>query len=91
MFATDLRTAFKRFTLRSPTTDMYMYGESLPDDMAIFGKHSLMYIPLFGVLFWLAGNIFINRGDRSSARVMEEAATIVREKGCSVYMFTKHP
>ena len=43
------------------TLDMYMYGESLPDDMAILGKHSLMYIPLFGVLFWLAGNIFINR------------------------------
>ncbi|MEC8907255.1 MAG: lysophospholipid acyltransferase family protein, partial [Pseudomonadota bacterium] len=70
------------------TLDMYMYGESLPDDMAILGKHSLMYIPLFGVLFWLAGNIFINRGDRSKARgAMEEAATIVREKGCSVYMF----
>ncbi|MAE35809.1 MAG: 1-acyl-sn-glycerol-3-phosphate acyltransferase [Oceanospirillaceae bacterium] len=70
------------------TLDMYMYGESLPDDMAILGKHSLMYIPLFGVLFWLAGNIFINRGDRSKARgAMEEAAAIVRDKGCSVYMF----
>jgi len=70
------------------TLDMYLYGKSLPDNMAILGKHSLLYIPLFGVLFWLAGNIFINRGNKSKARdAMQQAAGIVRQKGCSVYMF----
>lgn len=70
------------------TLDMYLYGESLPDNMAILGKHSLMYIPLFGLLFWLAGNIFINRGDKTKARgAMQVAADAVREKGCSVYIF----
>ena len=70
------------------TLDMYLYGKSLPDNMAILGKHSLLYIPLFGVLFWLAGNIFINRGNKSKARdAMQQAAGIVNQKGCSVYMF----
>lgn len=75
-------------TNHQSTLDMFLYGESLPDDMAILGKHSLMYIPLFGLIFWLAGNIFINRGDKSKAQgAMQVAADIVKDKGCSVYIF----
>ncbi|MEC7545949.1 MAG: 1-acylglycerol-3-phosphate O-acyltransferase [Pseudomonadota bacterium] len=70
------------------TLDMYMYGKSCPGNMAILGKHSLLYIPLFGVLFWLAGNIFIHRGNKKKARdAMKEAAAVVNSKGCSVYIF----
>lgn len=75
-------------TNHQSTLDMFLYGESLPDEMAILGKHSLMYIPVFGLTFWLAGNIFINRGDKSKAHgAMQVAADIVKDKGCSVYIF----
>jgi len=75
-------------TNHQSTMDMFMYGESLPDHTAILGKHSLLYIPLFGVMFWLAGNIFVERGNKSKARdAMKSAADTVREKGCSVYIF----
>jgi 1-acyl-sn-glycerol-3-phosphate acyltransferase len=75
-------------TNHQSTLDMFLYGESLPDNMAILGKHSLGYIPLFGLIFWLAGNIFINRGDKSKAHgAMQVAADIVKDKGCSVYIF----
>ena len=68
--------------------DMFIYGPMLPRNIAFLGKHSLMYIPLFGQLFWLAGNIFINRGDKRKAHgALTEAAADVRRKGCSVFIF----
>lgn len=70
------------------TLDMYTYGKSCPGNMAILGKHSLLYIPLFGVAFWLLGNIFIHRDNKRKALdAMAEAASIVKSKGCSVYIF----
>ena len=68
--------------------DMFIYGPMLPRNIAFLGKHSLMYIPLFGQLFWLAGNIFINRADKRKAHgALTEAAAAVRRKGCSVFIF----
>ncbi|TNC93283.1 1-acyl-sn-glycerol-3-phosphate acyltransferase [Thalassolituus sp.] len=68
--------------------DMFLYPPMLPYNLALLGKHSLMYIPLFGVLFWLAGNIFINRSDKSKARdAMAEAAQAVHRKKCAVFIF----
>lgn len=68
--------------------DMFLYGPMLPRNLAFLGKHSLMYIPLFGQLFWLAGNVFINRGDKRKAyEALSEAAATVRRKGCSVFIF----
>lgn len=68
--------------------DMFLYPPMLPYNLALLGKHSLMYIPLFGLLFWLAGNIFINRSDKSKARdAMSEAAQTVHRKKCAVFIF----
>ena len=66
--------------------DMFLYGPMLPKNIAFLGKHSLMYIPLFGQLFWLAGNVFINRADKRKAHsALVEAAENVQRKGCAVF------
>lgn len=68
--------------------DMFLYGPMLPKNIAFLGKHSLMYIPLFGQLFWLAGNVFINRADKRKAHTaLVEAAENVQRKGCAVFVF----
>ena len=68
--------------------DMFLYPPMFPYNLALLGKHSLMYIPLFGLLFWLAGNIFINRSNKTKAsNAMAEAARTVHKKGCAVFIF----
>jgi 1-acyl-sn-glycerol-3-phosphate acyltransferase len=47
--------------------DVLMCTKSLLPRMLVIGKKELAYLPIFGQAFWLAGNIFINRGNRRSA------------------------
>lgn len=70
------------------TLDVFICASMLPDHIAILGKSSLRYIPVFGLAFWLAGNIFINRTNKTKAwETMAEVARIVKRRGCSVYIF----
>ena len=70
------------------TLDIFLHPNVMPDNIAILGKHSLKYVPIFGVAFWLAGNIFINRSDRSKAKAaIAEVSKTIRERGNSIYMF----
>lgn len=70
------------------TLDVFICTGMLPEHIAILGKSSLKYIPLFGLVFWLAGNIFINRRNKTKAwNTMAEVARIVKRRGCSVYVF----
>ncbi|NRB42770.1 MAG: 1-acylglycerol-3-phosphate O-acyltransferase [Pseudomonadales bacterium] len=47
--------------------DIFLIGKIWPKNASVIGKKSLMWIPLFGPAYWLAGNIFINRGDKRKA------------------------
>lgn len=52
------------------------------------GKRSLAWIPFFGQLYWLAGNILLNRDNKSKAN--KTIALIVDQmqtKGISIWMF----
>lgn len=70
------------------TLDVFTCSTMLPDHIAILGKSSLRYVPVFGLAFWLAGNIFINRRNKAKAwDTMAEVARIVKRRGCSVYIF----
>jgi 1-acyl-sn-glycerol-3-phosphate acyltransferase len=52
------------------------------------GKKSLVWLPLFGLLYWLTGNILIDRGNRSRAMgTIEQVSTKIKESGLSVWMF----
>lgn len=68
--------------------DLFTYTEMMPGNMAILGKNTLRYVPIFGLLFHLAGNIYINRGNRAKAwETMAAVAKVVQKKQCSVYIF----
>lgn len=70
------------------TLDIFLHPSIMPDNMAILGKSGLRYVPVFGLAFWLAGNIFINRSDKTKARAtMTEVSKVIHERGNSLYMF----
>ena len=52
------------------------------------GKKSLKWIPLFGQLYWLCGNIFIDRSNKSRAKqTMNELRNHMQKRNLSIWMF----
>lgn len=62
-------------------------GSVLPRTVTI-GKKSLKFIPFFGQLYWLSGNILIDREDKTKAlNTMLAAAERIANTKTSVWMF----
>tara|TARA_R110001583_G_scaffold26571_9_gene95863 strand:- start:3702 stop:4445 length:744 start_codon:yes stop_codon:yes gene_type:complete len=52
------------------------------------GKKSLVWIPFFGIIYWLTGNILINRDDQSSAKeTIKDVVDQMQTKNLSVMIF----
>lgn len=52
------------------------------------GKKSLIWIPFFGFLYWVTGNILIDRENRSKAHnTMTTVAKHITEDNISIFMF----
>lgn len=47
--------------------DIFLFGQVWPKNNAVIGKQSLIWVPFFGIAYWLSGNLFINRGDKTKA------------------------
>ncbi len=70
------------------TFDLFVCAGAVRPNTVTIGKRSLLYIPVFGLLYWITGNILIDRGNRSkAANTIDEAARKVRERNISVWMF----
>lgn len=62
-------------------------GAVLPGTVSI-GKKSLKWIPFFGWMYWLTGNILIDRKNKSKAHgTINKAADIIADKKLSVWLF----
>jgi 1-acyl-sn-glycerol-3-phosphate acyltransferase len=62
---------------------------AMPVDFRMIAKRELLYIPIFGWALWLAGFIFIDRGDRDRAiRRLDRAVRTIR-RGTSVVVFAE--
>ena len=49
------------------------------------GKKEIIWFPIFGLFYWLSGNILIKRERRSKAlKAMERVNKIIREKNLSI-------
>lgn len=60
---------------------------ALPGVVTI-GKKSLKWIPIFGQIYWLSGNIMIDRKNSGKARdTLLIAGEKIRQKGTSVWVF----
>jgi 1-acyl-sn-glycerol-3-phosphate acyltransferase len=58
--------------------DIFYVGKMVPRRTVSVGKKSILYFPFFGQMYWLSGNVLINRGNRSKAwSVMDKVAKAI--------------
>ncbi|MDI9244011.1 1-acylglycerol-3-phosphate O-acyltransferase [Marinobacter sp. CHS3-4] len=68
--------------------DLFILGDLLPRRTVTVGKSSLVWVPFFGQVFWLGGNVIINRGRSTKAvAVMRATANAIREERKSLWVF----
>ena len=68
--------------------DLFILGAIVPDRTVSMGKKSLRWIPLFGQLYWLAGNVLVDRGNAFKARnTLQDAVRTLRDKRTSIWIF----
>ena len=68
--------------------DLFVLGHVVPPRTVCIGKKSLKWVPLFGQLFWLAGNVLIDRGNAYQARrAMQTTTRTLRENDTSIWVF----
>jgi 1-acyl-sn-glycerol-3-phosphate acyltransferase len=68
--------------------DLFVFGNVVPRRTVCIGKKSLKWVPLFGQLFWLAGNVLIDRGNAQKARKSMLTTThTLQNKDTSIWVF----
>ncbi|WP_108653027.1 1-acylglycerol-3-phosphate O-acyltransferase [Dongshaea marina] len=69
--------------------DIFVLTGAVQPGVVSVGKRSLAWLPFFGQLYWLSGNILINREkQRKAADTIRQVVESIREKkGMSVWMF----
>lgn len=67
--------------------DTFFFAKIWPNNCAGVGKRELAWVPIFGTLFWLAGNIFIHRGDKHKAHaVVDQMADKITTLNRSIFI-----
>jgi 1-acyl-sn-glycerol-3-phosphate acyltransferase len=70
--------------------DLFVFGLVVPKRTVSLGKKSLKWIPLFGQLYWLAGNVLIDRGNAIKAKkAMVEVTDALQRKDLSIWVFVE--
>ncbi|ARP37190.1 1-acylglycerol-3-phosphate O-acyltransferase [Vibrio syngnathi] len=68
--------------------DLFTISSAVTPKVVTVGKKSLVWMPLFGQLYWLTGNILIDRSNRSKAvGTIDQVVTSLKESDVSVWMF----
>jgi 1-acyl-sn-glycerol-3-phosphate acyltransferase len=68
--------------------DLFVLGNVVPRRTVCIGKKSLKWVPLFGQLFWLAGNVLIDRGNPLKARLsIRQTTETLQQKDTSIWVF----
>ena len=70
--------------------DLFVCGAVIPQRTVSVGKKSLLLIPGFGMLYWLAGNVLIDRKNSKNSKTIMSASTEALTKGKrSIWMFAE--
>ncbi|WP_369834062.1 1-acylglycerol-3-phosphate O-acyltransferase [Cronobacter dublinensis] len=68
--------------------DMMTASKIVQPPTVTVGKKSLVWIPFFGQLYWLTGNLLIDRNNRSKAHgTIAEVVEQFRKRKISIWMF----
>lgn len=75
--------------------DLFIIGGHITKRTVSMGKKSLKWIPVFGQLYWLAGNILVDRDNpRAAVRALKSTSEIIQKKNTSIFVFpegTRNP
>lgn len=70
--------------------DLFMLGCVVPPRTVTIGKKSLRWIPFFGQIFWLAGNVLIERGNAAQAKdAMLKTTDTLQNDNTSIWVFVE--
>ena len=70
--------------------DLFVVGSVVPNRTVSIGKKNLKWVPLFGQLYWLAGNILIDRGNAKKAmEAMETTKKALIESKTNIWFFAE--
>lgn len=68
--------------------DIFPCTRIVPQRTVSMGKKSMKYIPLFGIMYWFAGNILIDRKNKKKAlSTMNAASVALTNKKTSIWIF----
>nr|WP_275441797.1 1-acylglycerol-3-phosphate O-acyltransferase [Pseudoalteromonas sp. CNC9-20] len=68
--------------------DLFLLPGALQRNTVSLGKKSLKWIPFFGQIYWLSGNILIDRANRSRAMAtIAKTTEKLKKGGLSLWMF----
>ncbi len=70
--------------------DLFVFGPAVPQRTVTLGKKSLRWIPFFGQLYWLAGNVLIERGNAAQAKkAMLTTTDALQHQDVSIWVFAE--
>lgn len=68
--------------------DIFTISNAVVPNTVSVGKKSLVWIPFFGQMYWLTGNILIDRNNKNKAsNTITMTANKIQQKGMSVWLF----
>jgi 1-acyl-sn-glycerol-3-phosphate acyltransferase len=68
--------------------DLFTVSAAVTPKVVTVGKKSLVWLPLFGQLYWITGNILIDRFNKSKAMgTIEQVINKIKTSDISVWMF----
>ncbi len=68
--------------------DMFTVSSAVTPKVVTVGKKSLAWMPLFGQIYWLTGNILIDRENKAKAKgTLDQVVKSIKESDVSVWMF----
>ncbi|NLW92615.1 MAG: 1-acylglycerol-3-phosphate O-acyltransferase [Syntrophomonadaceae bacterium] len=70
--------------------DLFICGRVVAKRTVTVGKKSLRWLPFFGQLYWLAGNVLIDRKNRKQSSATVNASTqALTSKNTSIWVFAE--
>jgi 1-acyl-sn-glycerol-3-phosphate acyltransferase len=67
--------------------DIFLCSAVLPKRTVSLGKKDIVFIPFFGIIYWLSGNILIDRFNiKKSLKSMGQVAIKIKERDVSVWI-----
>lgn len=70
--------------------DLFVFGCVVPKRTVTLGKTSLKWVPFFGQVYWLAGNVLIDRGNAEKAKQsMLQTTDVMQHHDTSIWVFAE--